>query len=516
MKTTKKIILTGMACCFCVNGLFAGGLLTNTNQSVHFLRNPARGASTEIDAVYTNPAGLANLSEEGWHFSVNNQSAFQTRTITSTFAPFVGFGGNETKSFEGKTNAPFIPSVFGVYKKEKWAFSGSVSVVGGGGSLTFDKGLPSFESQVAAPVASLYEGAGIQPPAYTLDSRLKGTSMIFGIQLGATYKINDNFSAFLGGRVSIVRNEYEGYLRNVQIPAKDHLIPFYTVAAQQLGALASGLQGFNAESPLNALPAASFGVYQSVLGDAANVLTVGQAQEILGKKATDASNAVPGINQLSALDMQIKNCKQSGFGVAPILGFDFKYDNLNVGVKYEFKTSIDVKNDSKTINTTGESSFDPDVKTPYDIPAIFTIGAQYDVIPNVTVSAGYVHYFDSDAKMGGDKQKYTSGVNDYLFGAEWRINKMFLISAGGQITKSGLQDDYQSDLDFFLGSYSIGFGGAVNVSEKVRINLGYLFTKYDNLTKEAKDNNYNGTGMPGKDLLNRTNKAFGIGVDFRF
>lgn len=38
---------------------FAGGLLTNTNQHVLFLRMLARDASTDIDAVYSNPAGLA-------------------------------------------------------------------------------------------------------------------------------------------------------------------------------------------------------------------------------------------------------------------------------------------------------------------------------------------------------------------------------------------------------------------------------------------------------------------------
>ena len=64
---------------------FAGGLLTNTNQSVHFLRNPAQDASTDIDAAYSNPAGLIYLTD-GFHFSLTNQSAFQTRTVTSTFA----------------------------------------------------------------------------------------------------------------------------------------------------------------------------------------------------------------------------------------------------------------------------------------------------------------------------------------------------------------------------------------------------------------------------------------------
>ena len=91
-----KNLLTASLLLLASGALFAGGLLTNTNQSVHFLRNPARDASIEIDAAYTNPVGVVFLSD-GLHFSLNNQSAFQTRTIISTFAPFAGNGGNATK-----------------------------------------------------------------------------------------------------------------------------------------------------------------------------------------------------------------------------------------------------------------------------------------------------------------------------------------------------------------------------------------------------------------------------------
>lgn len=42
---------------------FAGGLLTNTNQHISFLRMIARGASIDIDGVYSNPAGLAFLQD---------------------------------------------------------------------------------------------------------------------------------------------------------------------------------------------------------------------------------------------------------------------------------------------------------------------------------------------------------------------------------------------------------------------------------------------------------------------
>ena len=47
----------------------AGGLLTNTNQNVAFLRNPARDGAIGIDGVYSNPAGVVFLGE-GFHLSI--------------------------------------------------------------------------------------------------------------------------------------------------------------------------------------------------------------------------------------------------------------------------------------------------------------------------------------------------------------------------------------------------------------------------------------------------------------
>ena len=41
----------------------AGGILTNTNQSIDFLRNPARDAAIGLDGVYSTPAGVAFLLE---------------------------------------------------------------------------------------------------------------------------------------------------------------------------------------------------------------------------------------------------------------------------------------------------------------------------------------------------------------------------------------------------------------------------------------------------------------------
>ena len=447
---------------FCITPfLYAGGLLTNTNQSAHFIRMIARDASLQIDAAYTNPAGLVKL-DDGFHFSFTNQSAFQTRTITSTFDPFAGFGGNGQKEYVGKASAPIIPSLQGAYKTGKWVLSGSLAITGGGGKATFNEGLPSFESTIATlPIA--ISAMGVPTDQYSVDAYMTGSSFIFGGQLGGSYAINDMFSAYAGFRLNIVNNGYEGYLKNIRI---------------------------NPEYPANP---------NGGMMSASDFLTaVGQA-EMAGMTA----------------DREINN-KQSGWGISPIIGFNFNYNDLNVGMKYEFKTGLNVE--SKTIDGKdgGLPQFKDGVNTPNDIPALFTIGASYQITPKLLGSIGYHHFFDSDAKMSGDKQKHINGgINEYLAGAEYRINKMLLLSAGIQYTKSGVTDDYQADLSFSLDSYSIGFGGAVNVSKNVAINIGYFWTTYFDWTME-KEQYASIPGIKGKDTFSRTNKVFAAGVDFSF
>ena len=55
-----------------VNTLLAGGLMTNTNYHIAFDRMFARGATFDIDAAYSNPAGLA-WGHEGFQISLNFQ-----------------------------------------------------------------------------------------------------------------------------------------------------------------------------------------------------------------------------------------------------------------------------------------------------------------------------------------------------------------------------------------------------------------------------------------------------------
>ena len=63
----KKIVLLSVVLASFIVSALAGGLVTNTNQSAAFLRNPARDATLELDAVYYNPAGVSFM-RKGFHF----------------------------------------------------------------------------------------------------------------------------------------------------------------------------------------------------------------------------------------------------------------------------------------------------------------------------------------------------------------------------------------------------------------------------------------------------------------
>ena len=224
----RKISLIGFVMLIVSIPTFAGGLLTNTNQHVAFLRMLARGASIDIDGVYSNPAGLAFLPSDGLYLSLNGQSAYQTRNIDMTFPLFPEDG--HRRYYKGTASAPFIPSFQGAYKKGDWTISGSFAVVGGGGKASFDNGLGMFDSMIMGGLAASDElkglqqlvGAGAVSDLYTLNSAMDGSQFIYGVQLGLSYKINDWLAVFAGGRMNYFSGGYEGFLTataNSELPS---------------------------------------------------------------------------------------------------------------------------------------------------------------------------------------------------------------------------------------------------------------------------------------------------------
>lgn len=489
----------------------AGGLLTNTNQHIAFNRNFARVGAIGIDGVYFNPAGVAFLSE-GWHLSFNAQNIYQTRVINSTmsvpslqgtpfYQPFKLNGGDENgyKEFKGKASVPLLPSFQIARNFEKWGFQAGFGIVGGGGKATFNSGLPTFERQLAMIPAMLYsQKITSATPSYSFDSYINGQQYDFGLQLGATYKINEHLAVYGGARFNYIYNKYEGNILNVSANIdgqNQNLYDYFDTRAKGYAQLATQTQN---QANLTTDPAA-----KAKLEGAAKQYQAG-ADQLNNTKRQFADKYL--------------DCTQRGWGITPIIGVDYKVGKWNFGARYEFTTKFNIENHTKHDDT---KMFPNGVNTPNDLPGILAIGAQYEILKNLRVMGSYNYYFDKDARMDKNKQRYLSkNSREYLAGVEWDITPAVTVSAGGQRTVYGLGDGkYLSDLSFVTNSYSLGFGAKVKVAKNMHLNVAYFFTNYEHFNKEYESTITSG----GKDIkventddFTRTNKVFGVGLDIDF
>ena len=474
-----KKTLSLMAIFVAVSNAFAGGLLTNTNQNAAFVRNFAQEGKIDLTSIYANPAGGAFLSN-GWHLSLNSQTAFQERNIETTFPLFVTNADdpNRTHRFEGKAKAPVIPSFTVSYNRDKWSVSAHFAIGGGGGKCEFDKGLGSFEATYAgmlaqkvpavlpglltqgfmqagmdAATASAIAGTG-QYTGYAMNSFMKGRSYHFGLQLGATYKFAENIAGFLGVRGVYATCNYNGAVS----PSIR-----YTYDVPNAGTMAGS---------------ADLGNYGIAL-----------------------------------------NCDQTGFGATLILGADWKIDNhWNVSAKYEAPTRLNLKNKSEIAIESDEvkaaassvlGQFEDGEHVREDIPAILALGVQYSPIEQLRLSAGYHQFFDKVSTKYLDKQKFINhNTHEFLIGAEYDACKLITVSASWEITRYGLADEFMNDLSFNLSNHMLGAGVRINATKRCSIDLGYMYTFYnsrDVVTQTA--------AGPKTDHYDRKNQTFGIGVN---
>ena len=474
----------------------AGGLMTNTNYHIAFDRMMARSATFDVDAAFSNPAGTV-WGHEGWQLSLNFQKPWQNRDITTTVPNYLavpaganplfpnGYAGvNIDKKYEGVASAPIVPALFATYKKGRWAVSAMIGIVGSGGFVQYDDGIPMFSLMTMGKIfeASMKAKAAaptdptkvvVTPDMYNIDTQVKGKQYIYGAQFNFAYKISDCFSAAVGFRA----NYYDGYNRG-------HV----------------------------------------------------------------TATTLPALGSQQLMDLQL-DVTQRAFGICPIISVNYHKGPLTLTARYEFRTKISTKNSTDALSVTmmGQKTdikataeqignektlealaasmgsemaskiknYIPDERVRYDMPALFVAAVGYEFTPKLRATLEYHFFDDKNAQMADDRQKELKhGTHEILAGIEYDINDRFTISCGGQRTDYGVSDGYQQNTSFACDSYSIGFGGAWNINEKIRLNAGYFCSIYSDYTHEQ--SKYLGTNYSGKDVYSRTNHVIGLGIDYKF
>lgn len=485
--------------------VFAGGIVTNTNQNISFLRNPARDGAIGIDGVYSNPAGVAFLGE-GFHFGFNWQCVWQTRTATTTnplFALGVNNGGATTKEYKGEAQAPFLPSIQAAYNKGKWSFQFNFAVTGGGGKCNFDNGLGSFESAVAN-IAYALQGLGAT--GYDLNSYMSGRQYYFGVTLGAAYKVTDNLSVYGGLRGLYGTASYKAKISGIKVNTANGLVDFGTYLDNTGAYITGSLEQVNAGI-------AQLDQVKALYGGTLPTAYQQQYDQLVATRQT-LTTTQASLDQLEVYRNGVNlQSDQTGFGIAPIIGVDYKTGNFNFAAKYEFRTKMSLKNKS-TLNQAmameAVNQFLDGTSVREDSPALLAVGAQWSVVPSVRINAGYHHFYDKQSVKYGDKQKLLAhGTNEYLGGVEWDVADKLTVSGGFQITNYGMTDDYMSDLSFVVDSWSFGVGAKYKFNDKVAVNAAYFQTNYGDY-----DTKTTSTGM--KNSFTRTNNVVGVGVEMNF
>ena len=182
-----------------VSTAFAGAIINKTNWSAEYIRTFNRNAATDYaDIAAYNPAGTIKLNDG---FILNGSVQYLNTDMKNIF------GG---KSYEND-EPPVIPSIFGVYNKDKWSLYGAFAVVGGGGKVDYSQGNlttvgaqwllfgESLKGNIVPPL--------IPPPG---SSQLTGESYYLGYTFGGAYEINDMFSISVGFRYVDAHREGEG------------------------------------------------------------------------------------------------------------------------------------------------------------------------------------------------------------------------------------------------------------------------------------------------------------------
>lgn len=388
-KCLVGLLLFGMAGTADVDA--QGYLSDMTTANAVLTRDPARQASTGIDAVITNPAGTA-LLEDGFHFSVNGIFSYQK--IESTI--------NESSSVLHSHDTRILPAVQLAYKKNRWSVSASFYSAGGYGVRKMPDGSglinnflangvwendafnvlnESFKSTIENMMLMAVLTDQQIPDIKTEDkyalltNDMSSSLYNWDIRVGGSYKISDNFSAYVGVKVNRVYNSNK-------IPLGLRIIRPSTG------------QTWNTHD--------YFEMFDQIISNS----------DISEDTKKDLMEGFDAISENGDKITETLERSNNGWGVTPVIGLDYKINKFNFGVKYEFESRINVNNSDYHFN----------------VPSVLSFGGNWQTSNRVKLALG------SDIIFGTSRNVFNEqGVScayDISASCTVDLSKKFLVSGG--------------------------------------------------------------------------------------
>ncbi len=364
---------------------FAGGIVTNSNQSAKWVRMLSRDASTDIDAVYYNPAGVVALGN-GFHFSLSNQIISQEYILENDLT------GLRLGKYVGDVDVPLYPNVYASYNKEKWAVSFGFGPIGGGGSAEYADGLPQFDML-------LMSNFGANPATaplignYDVDMAFEGSSVFLGTQLGIAYKLNDVISASLGARLVLANNEYTGHIQD--ITSGGVAVPFPAI---EVDATQSAV-GFTPIIGLNFTPMEQLNIGLRWEGNT--------SLEFTNDTEVDGSGMFQD-NAKTNRDIPMTLSVGIGYKISEVFRAQLGYHSY-----FDGNADWDGREDNIDHNLNE-----------------FSLGLEYDINDMFTVSAGYLKTYTGVSEAYQQEMSFSLSSSNFAFGGQINLNEQLSFDIG--------------------------------------------------------------------------------------
>lgn len=369
--------------------LQAQGYLSDaTTGNAVLTRDPARQASTEIDAVVTNPAGTAFL-KNGFHISANGIYSFQNIHAYSADVPQLSFKTKERR---------LLPAIQLAYKKNRWTIAASFSSDGGFGKRTAKDGSSmanhTFDAVAGRSLNSInedFKDANILLQAIALldgqarpdlqeedqlgfiSSDAKNSLYNWSTRLGTSFKFSSHLSAYVGIKANYVSADSE---------TKGSLMIVRPSTCEKW-------------------------TYSEYTEKRKHVIEQANVDEELKEKYFNSANEAA---ELANALFASAGASIHGLGFAPILGIDYQYGQFNFGAKYEFASHIKTK---------GEH---------FNIPASFSAGMSWQTTQRLKLAAGSNVIFASYKNVYS--KNHLGKAYDLSVSGTYNITDKWLVSGG--------------------------------------------------------------------------------------
>lgn len=419
-----------------VVSLCMSGWSLNKNQSVEFAQDLNRAASISVDAASHNPAGLAFLPSDGLYLNLGSQTILQTRTVKEPTPLLAAYG---QPKYEGDIRTWVFPTLQAAYKLEDLAFFAHMGPLGGGGSGTFDDGLPQFDNmllgfangvvdQVKAGVeAQVGAGAtsGTAPTfLYKRDLSFEGDEMILAASTGAAYKVLPTLSVAAAYRFSYARYAYKGSAKASQLDV---------------------------------------GYAGSVGGSVVDATVTAMANHVIDSLWRDVSVDVVA----------------TGIAHGAIFGLDFQPTSAwNVGMRVEWNSELSIENDTKTLTAPDAllpylAAYRDGAKTKITEPVVIAGGVSFRGIEDLTLQSSWIYGFaESVDRDGAEKDFHNSLMGG--FGVRYRVLPTLELATGYSHDWTYYNDAARLEADGDLPSHYVGIGASLQATPRLKINTGAM------------------------------------------